>query len=463
MRKTIKRSFYNEIKKIVGKNRCLSTMEDRYCYSYDATRRSYVPDIVVFPRTAEQISNLVKLAGAEKISIYPRGAGTGFSGGSLPVTGGMVLVFTEMNRIHSISKNERVALVEPGVVVGTLQSEVESEGLFYPPDPASGPFCTLGGNVAENSGGPRAIKYGVTKDYVLGLEVVLPTGDVMTVGKLDKQHINEWDLTSIFVGSEGTLGIITKILLKLLRLPEYKATMRAVYESIEKAAMSVSTIIASKILPSKLEFMDKLSIQCVEEYTHVGLPKGAEALLLIEVDGDRDVVEGEVKEIEKICHQVGAIEFRKAQTQEEEERLWFARRSLSSALSRVNNTKINEDITVPRSKISEILLRLREIADKYHQNIVNFGHAGDGNIHVNIMLDGNDKNQVEKAEQAVEEIFRETLELGGTLSGEHGIGITKSPYISMEMGSSGVEMIQRVKRAFDPNLCLNPGKIIPWD
>ncbi len=457
----IDKSIIRGIKDIVGQENVVEDKETRICYSYDATNLKYLPDLIVYPFTREQISAILKLANEARFPVIPRGAGTGFTGGTLPVEGGVVLVLTKMNRILQIDTENLVAVVEPGVVTYHLQQEVEKIGLFYPPDPASLKSSTIGGNVAECAGGPRAVKYGVTKDYVLGLEVVLPTGEIITTGVQTVKSVVGYDLTKLLVGSEGTLGIITKIILRLLPLPKAKRTMLAIFPTIEAAATTVSQVISSRIIPTTLEFMDNATIRCVEDYLHMGLPVEAGALLIIEVDGVPEAVAQDVQEIQKICLANQALEMKVAKDEREADELWKARRSVSTAVVKINPTKVNEDITVPRSKVPNILRQVEAIAKKYNLIIVNFGHAGDGNIHVNVLIDKRRPGEEERARAAVKEIFAATLELGGTLSGEHGIGITKSPYISMELGDMGLEVMKRIKKAFDPNNIMNPGKIFP--
>ncbi len=455
----IAKSVIKKIQRIVGKENVRSELEERVCYSYDATNQIYLPDIVVFTARVREVSDILKLANEEGFPVIPRGAGSGFTGGALPVEGGLVLVMTRFNRILKIDTENLTAFVEPGVVTGDFQKEVEGLGLFYPPDPASSKFSTLGGNVAECAGGPRALKYGVTKDYVIGLEVVLPTGEIISTGVQTMKGVVGYDLTKLIVGSEGTLGVITKIIVKLIPLPATRKTIQAIYNRLEGAATTVARIIASKILPAALEFMDRGAIVCVEDFLKIGLPVDAEAILLVEVDGDPHVVTKDAGKIQDICSKCGANRVEVAGDRESEENLWKARRAISPSLLRINPAKINEDITVPRSKVPNILRKINHIAKRSGLNIVNFGHAGDGNIHVNIMIDKKKEEEVNRAEAAVREIFQATLDLGGTISGEHGIGITKAPYLKMELGDLGVDIMKRVKKVFDPNGILNPGKI----
>jgi glycolate oxidase len=448
-----------DITAIVGKGSILTAKEDCMCYSYDATNQKFLPEAVALPLTAQQIAHIMHCANQHKIPVIPRGAGSGFVGGSLPVEGGIVLSLTKMNRIVTIEPENLTATVEPGVVTGDFQQEVEKVGLFYPPDPASLKFSTMGGNAAVCAGGPRCVKYGVTKNYILGLEVVLPTGEIIRTGVQTLKGVAGYDLTSLFVGSEGTLGIITEITVKLIPLPPAKKCMLAVFPHIDDATVTVSSIIQARITPSTLEFIDQAAIRCVEDYLRIGLPTEAEALLLIEVDGDTEVITKQSEQIKEICLQQGAREVTIAHSGEEEEQLWKARRSISPALLRLNPHKINEDINVPISRIPEIVRRISNIAQKYQLINVNFGHAGDGNIHTNLMINKDNPEELKRAGQAVREIFEATLECGGTISGEHGIGITKAPYLEMEIGTQNRAFMKRIKNLLDPNGILNPGKL----
>jgi glycolate oxidase len=444
---------------IVGKDQVATEPADLLCYSYDATQQSFLPEVVVHPATAAEIAAIVKLANAELIPVFPRGAGSGFSGGSLPTKGGIVLTTERMDRILQIDEENLIAVVEPGVVTEQFQLAVEKVGLFYPPDPASLKFSTLGGNVAECAGGPRCVKYGVTKDYILGLEVITPTGDIITTGGPTMKGVVGYDLTKLLCGSEGTLGIISKIVIKLLPLPEAKKTMLVMFDSIDGAAQAVSAIIRHKIIPTTLEFMDGSTIDCVREATGLDVPLAARALLIIEVDGDRDLLDKQAARIAEIIRPLGVVETRIATTPAESEALWQIRRSVSASLRKVNPDKFNEDICVPRSKLPEMIRKIDKIAEKFSIDIVNFGHAGDGNIHVNIMIDKKVPGELEKAHHAIEEVFKGALELGGTMSGEHGVGIAKAPYIPLEITPEAALYMKTLKRALDPNNILNPGKI----
>lgn len=457
----LSKSIIKELTNIAGKDNILLSKEDLICYSYDATNQKFLPDAVVFPKNAEEVSLILKMANFEGFPVVPRGAGSGFSGGSLPVEGGVVVSLERMNKILKIVPENLIAVVEPGVVTGDLQGEVEKLGLFYPPDPSSLKFCTIGGNAAENAGGPRAVKYGVTKDYVLGLEVVLPTGEIINTGTQTLKGVVGYDLTRLLIGSEGTLGIITKIILKLIPLPEAIKTMLAVFSDVKDAAKAVSNIISSKIIPSTLEFIDRNCIECVKDYLNIELPPDADALLFIEVDGIQEIVEKEAFAIQRLCVANNVKEFRLANNRKEVKELWEARRAISPSLKKLNPNKINEDIVVPRSKIPDAISEINKIAGKYNLTIANFGHAGDGNIHVNIMFDKSNNDELSRAKKAVEDIFKLTIDLGGTISGEHGIGTAKMPYIGMEISPAAVDAMKRIKQVLDPNGILNPGKIFP--
>ena len=449
----------NELKSIVGKDNVFTSKADRICYSYDATQQSFLPDVVVHPGSTEEISRVMKLANRELVPVFPRGAGSGFTGGSLPTRGGIVMCTERMDRILLIDEENLVATVEPGVVTEQFQKAVEKLGLFYPPDPASLKFSTLGGNVAECAGGPRCIKYGVTKDFIIGLEVVTPTGDIITTGGPTMKGVVGYDLTKLMCGSEGTLGVITRIVIKLLPLPEAKKTMLVLFDSIDGAAQAVSSIIRSKIIPATLEFMDGRTLDCVRQATDLEVPEGARAVLIIEVDGDREFLDKQAARIAEIIKPLGVVETRIATTPEESEALWQIRRSVSASLRKVNPDKYNEDICVPRSKVPEMIRKVDAIAEKYAIPIVNFGHAGDGNIHVNIMVNKKVSGDTLKAEGAIRDVFKAALELGGTMSGEHGVGIAKAPYIPLEITPEAANYMKAIKQALDPNNILNPGKI----
>jgi glycolate oxidase len=447
-----------EIRKIVGKENAIDSPEERNCYSYDARTDGVVPDLIVFPSSAEEVSGILKLANKHMFSVIPRGAGTGLTGGSTPVVASVILVFTRMNRILEIDQENLIAVVEPGVVTFTLQQEAAKYGLFYPPDPASYKYSSIGGNVAECAGGPNSLKYGVTRDYVIGLEVVKPTGEILNTGVRTMKGVVGYDLTRLFVGSEGTLGVITKIIVKLLPMPEAKATILALFNEVEDAARAVSAIIAAKIVPSTIEFMDKASIRCSEKASPMGIPEEIGGLLLIEVDGNEEAVAPQVEKVRTILTEQKAVRCEVTRDPVEADKLWQARRVLSQATYNLNPVKIAEDVVVPRSQIPALIRTLEGLEKKYEIPILSFGHAGDGNFHVSIMIKDTPEDR-HKAELAVKDIFAETVRLGGTLSGEHGIGISKSAYLDMELSPDVIAAMKSIKTLFDPNNILNPGKI----
>lgn len=448
-----------QLVKYLGQDAVLTDREDLICYAYDATGKRFLPDVIVFPRTVSQIAQVMRLANEHRVNVIPRGAGSGMTGGSLPESGGIVLVLTQFDRILEIDTENLVAVVEPGVVTTQVHKAVESQGLFYPPDPASMSFSTIGGNIAENSGGMRAVKYGTTKEYVLGLEVVLPNGDIIHTGSKCVKDVVGYNLTQLVVGSEGTLGVVTKAILKLLPLPAAKKTLTATFPSILDAGKTVSEIIRRKIIPTTMEFLDRQAIWCVDQYLKIGLAQGAGAFMLIEVDGDEDEVEGKILKVRELCAANMALEIQVASTAREQDELWRMRRSVSASLAHLKpEAKINEDIVVPRAKIPEIIEFIDSVGARHDVQIVNFGHAGDGNIHLNVLPR---KGQLEVAHQAVDEIFDKTIELGGRISGEHGIGTSKRDYIHKNLEPEAIAAMQAIKRAWDPNNILNPGKIFP--
>lgn len=432
--------------------------EDLVCYGFDASGLEGFPSAVAWPKNTEEVVRIMRYAWQNEIPVTPRGAGTGMTGGSIPLKGSIVLSFEKMNRLIALDTENLNVMVEPGLINGRLQRELEYLGFFYPPDPASMNFCTIGGNVAENAGGPRALKYGVTKDYVMELEAVLPNGEIITTGVRTPKGVVGYDLTRLLTGSEGTLAVITKIRLRILPLPEEVITLLVMFDNLEASGTAVSKIIASRVIPRTLEFMDAETIAAVESFKPVGIPKGVEALLLIELDGHPAAITKEAAKIADICTSLNA-EVKMAEDAAARGKLWEARRAVSPALYNLNPTKINEDIVVPRNKIPDMLKYLKRLSEESGIKIVNFGHAGDGNIHVNIMVDRNDAERYRQAEALVKEIFNMTLDLGGTISGEHGVGITKASYIGMEIKKHELDLMRGIKNIFDPKGLLNPGKI----
>ena len=450
----------HQLESIVGKENFFTSQEDKISYSYDGTPLySALPEAIARPTKKEEISEILRVANREHFSIVPRGMGTGLSGGSIPVKNCVILDMSRWNRILEIDSENLTAWVEPGVITSHLHEAVEKIGLFYPPDPGSMNICTIGGNVAENSGGLRGLKYGVTKNYVMGLEVVLPSGKIIQCGGKTMKDVAGYNLKDLFIGSEGTLGIFTKILLKLIPKPQSTKTMLAFYDSQEDAGKTVSAIIAKKIIPATVEFLDRTTIQSVEAYAKIGLPTDIESLLLLEVDGHPKVVEEEAREVEACCRSNNAVEIKVAQSEEEALKLKSARRTAFSALARTKPTTILEDITVPRSEIAVMLKKIQEISKKYNIQIGTFGHAGDGNLHPTCLTDERNHDEIKRAEQAYGEIFEEAVKLGGTITGEHGTGLAKKKFLHLVTGYTSIDTMRTIKKALDPNYILNPGKI----
>jgi glycolate oxidase len=445
----------------LGSDGVLTSYEDLTVYAYDASApaQDVLPEAVVLPKTRQQVSAVIRLANERGIPVIPRGSGTGLAGGSVPVPGSIILVTTRLNRIEEIDVANLTASVEPGVLTGAFAAEVERHGLFYPPDPASMAISTIGGNVAVNSGGLRGLKYGVTRDYVLGLEVVLANGQVLSTGGKCKKDAAGYNLTSLFVGSEGTLGVITHILLRLIPLPEARRTAVCFFDDVQAAAEVVADAIAARIIPVTLELLDGVSIRCVEEHAALGLPTDLGAMLLIEVDGPSQIVDGEIQQVLTICQNHDARQVQTARSAHEAERLRAARRSTLAALARRRPTTILEDVTVPRHMIPKMVARIRQIAERNNVEIAIFGHAGDGNLHPTGMTDARDPDELRRMEAAFREIFETALLLGGTITGEHGIGLKKRDFLPMQAGEAGMATMRAIKNALDPNGILNPGKV----
>jgi glycolate oxidase len=456
------RKIITQLEKITGKDGVLITPEDLAVYAFDGTFEDHRPDVVVLPRTSGQVSQIVKLAAADRIPVVTRGMGSGLAAASVPFTGGIALVMTRMNRILEIDTVNAAARVESGLVTADLQGEVEKLGLFYPPDPSSNRHSTIGGNIACNAGGPRCLKYGVTGDYVLGLQVVLADGRTLQTGNKCIKDVVGYDLNALFTGSEGTLGVITEALLRLVARPKFARTALADFPSLDDATRTVNSIIQAGIVPAALELMDETAVACIEEAMPLGLPLDVEAVLLIESDGsDEDALLREIEAIAAICRECGARQVKMAKDEAERTRLWLGRKSVSPALARKAPCKLGEDITVPRSALPEAVRRLKGISAQYGLPIVIYGHAGDGNLHPAILFDKRDPEQWAKVEKMVAEEFSLSLELGGTLSGEHGVGMLKRPYMEKALGPLSLEIQRRIKQVLDPLNILNPGKVFP--
>ncbi len=447
---------------ILGTDRVKTSMEDLLTYAYDAYVVEHTPDAVLFPKSVEEVSQIMKVASAHKVLVTPRGAGSGLGGGSLAKRGGVVLCFTMMNRILEINAANRYAVVEPGVVISEFQKEAEKLNLFYPPDPGSATVATMGGAVLMNAGGMRGVKYGVTRDYLMGLEIVLPSGETMKTGSITAKDVTGYDLTRLICGSEGTLALVTKIFVRLLPKPKSRRTLQAIYNRIDDAGNTVAKIIEAGIIPATLELMDKMIIKALEDFAHLGLPLDAEAVLLIDVDGDLEAVEKQAVLVADFCRSQGARDVRVSQSEKENEQLWVARRSAFGAVARMRPTCVIEDATVPVSYLTSAIKKVIEISERNRVQIAVLAHAGDGNLHPLVLCDQRDKKEMERVEKAMEEIVDYAMSVGGTLSGEHGIGIAKAKYLTKQLSGTALEMMRAVKKAFDPQGILNPGSFLEY-
>jgi len=451
----------NYFKDLLGSDNVYDDKAHLIAYCYDATRTRYEPDAVLFPRDEQDVSTILKYCNEHRIVITPRGAGSGFTGGALPANGGIILAFEKhMNKILEIDMENMVAVVQPGVINMHLQKAVEEHGLFYPPDPASEEYSTIGGNVSENAGGMRAAKYGITKDYVMALRAVLPSGEIIRAGKRTIKDVAGYNIAGILIASEGTLACITEITLKLIAKPKMSQTAMGVFPSVDDAMNAVYKTMAAGVTPVAMEFLDNLSINAVEQKYSKGLPKDAGAILITDVDGNSaEELTKQLDVIEKAFAENGCSHFKRAESAEESKNLWFARRNASQCINIYGSKKLNEDITVPRSKLPALLKEIGKISEKYHVTVPCFGHTGDGNVHTNVMVDGSDPKQLEIGHKAIEEIFKATVALGGTLSGEHGIGLSKAPFMHLAFSEGEMELFRSIKKAFDPNNILNPSKM----
>lgn len=448
-------------KKLLGEDNAYFDEAHKFAYSYDATRKVFKPDAILFPKDEDEVSKILAYCNDNLLPVIPRGAGSGFTGGALAVNGGVIISFEKhMNKILEIDLENMVAVVQPGVINMELQKKVEKLGLFYPPDPASQTYSTIGGNVAENAGGMRASKYGITKDYVMALRAVLPNGEIIRAGKKTIKDVAGYNLVGILTASEGSLAVITEITLKLIAKPKLKKTAFGVFKSVNEAMNAVYKTLSSGVKPVAMEFLDNLSIKAVEDNFHKGLPKDAGAILITDVDGDLEIsLDKDLEIIEKVFKENGCFNFIVAKDEKESNDLWFSRRNCSQVITCYGSLKINEDITVPRSKLPTLLEKINEVSKKYDVLIPCFGHTGDGNVHTNVMVDKDNEDEVKKGYAAIEEIFKITIDLGGTLSGEHGIGISKAPYMKLAFSDAEMELFRAIKKAFDPNNILNPNKM----
>ena len=449
-----------ELRSIVGPDQILTAKEDLITYAFDGTAAlSQMPGCVIFVRTPEEVSRVLKLANEKNLTVVTRGSGTGLSGGSLPSRDCIVMCTVKMDKILEVDTANLTLLTEPGATTLAVSDAANAVGLFYPPDPGSMKISTIGGNVAENSGGLRGLKYGVTRNYVMGMEVILPTGELMWLGNKCVKDVAGYSLKDLFIGSEGTLGVITKVLLRLIPKPQTKKTMVATFAQMDHAADAVSAIIAARIIPCTLEFLDRMTIRCVEDYAKIGLPLDCEALLLMETDGHPAVVAEEAAQMEKICREQGCLEVRVAANEAEANKLASARRSAFSALARVSPTTILEDATVPRSELARMIRFVESIAKKYNLRVGTFGHMGDGNLHPTFLTDERNHEEMHRIEEAFREIFDEAIRLGGTITGEHGVGLAKKSFLPKFAGDQQMRVMRELRRALDPKSVLNPGKM----
>ncbi len=454
-------ALIREFRTALGAENVMTEAADTVTYSYDAAvLPAVMPAVVLRPLHSQALSRAVRLCNDARLPLTVRGSGTNLSGGTIPASGGAVIVTNALNRILEINEQDMYAVVQPGVVTARLAAAVEARGLFYPPDPGSQAVSTLGGNVAENAGGLRGLKYGVTGDYVMGLKFFDVNGEPVKTGSKTVKCATGYNLTGLLVGSEGTLGVFDEITLKLIPMPAHRKAMMAVFDEIGKASRTVAAVIAARIVPATLEFMDNFTIRAVEAFSHAGLPVEAAAMLLIEVDGHPAQVEEDAGKVEAICREMGAAGIRVARDDAERDKVWAARRGALSALAKLKPTLVLEDATVPRSKIPDMVQALQDIGRRFDLSIGTFGHAGDGNLHPTILTDRRDTAEWQRVEAAIEAIFDKALSLGGTLSGEHGTGIAKSCFLEKETSPATIVYSRRVKQALDPNNILNPGKII---
>src|SRR5689334_21986217 len=457
---SLRPDLLSELRRLVGADNLLTQEEDLIPYSFDGTAAlQQMPGCVVFAKETEQVVTLLKLANQTKTPVVTRGSGTGLSGGSLPIENCLVLCLVKMDRILELDRANLTMLVEAGATTLKIADAAAAAGLFYPPDPGSMKISTIGGNVAENSGGLRGLKYGVTRNYVMGMEVVLPDGETLWTGNKCVKDVAGYSLRDLFIGSEGTLGVITKVLLKLIPKPAAKKTMLATFQQMDQAAQTVSDIIAARIIPCTLEFLDRTTIRCVEDFAKVGLPLDCEALLLMETDGHPAPVAEEAAQMEAIARKNSAAEVRVAKDEAESARLATARRSAFSALARVAPTTILEDATVPRSELANMIRFVAKVAEKHKLRIGTFGHMGDGNLHPTFLTDERNKEEMHRVEEAFKEIFDEAIRLGGTITGEHGVGVAKKSFLPKFAGDAQMRVMRELRRALDPHGILNPGKM----
>jgi glycolate oxidase subunit GlcD len=449
----------DDLRSIKGIDRFYTDPGDCLVYGYDNSRRQVLPDAVIFPKTHQQVVSICLICNQYNIPLTVRGRGTATTGATVPIHSGLVVSMELMNQVISFEPENRLIVVEPGITNQQVQDYVKNQGFFWPPDPSSSSFCSVGGNIACNSAGPRAVKYGTTRDHILGLKSVTGDGKTLITGVKTTKGVVGYDFTRLITGSEGTLAIVTQATLKLLPLPETKQTVQVIFDSITSATSAITALMSQPVIPCALEFIDKHAINMIRDYSNAYLPEQAQALLMIEIDGSRDCIDKQAKSIEKTVKTSGCLEYKIAQTKNETSELWKTRKALSPALRKIAPKKINEDIVVPVANIPILLSKIEQLSQQYAIAIVNFGHAGNGNIHVNLLTDPDDPDKLKQAYQCLEDLFKLVLSLDGTLSGEHGIGLEKKDYVHWELGETNLQLMTAIKKQFDPNGILNPGKI----
>jgi glycolate oxidase len=460
----LQKRFITELHRTLGDDGVLTAPEVLQVYSYDGqTNRTHMPDVVLLPKNTQEVAEIVKFANREKIPVTPRGGGTNLSGGSVPIMGGIVLVLTKMDKVLNVDKENLSATAQSGIILQNLTVRLARDGLFFPPDPQSFLGATVGGAISENAGGPSCVKYGVTKQYVLGLEVVLPTGEIVRLGGRTLKNAVGYDLLHLFISAEGTLGVVTTAELKLRPIPPARKTIMVVYDSVEKAGESVAKIFENSVIPCKIELMDNWLINSIEDMMHLGLPRDADAVLLFETDGMAEAVEKETEKIEEIVRKYGAVQVRVARSVEEANQYWTARKAGYAAVTSRARNIVSEDATVPIGKIPALIRKCREMARTYDLDIIVLGHAGDGNLHPCILSDDRDKDLWERTNRAMDEILATAMELGGVVSGEHGIGLEKIKYMKKSLEPVALELMKKIKKVLDPNGIMNPGKIWEWE